>query len=246
VVLDIAARKRDEEALKRTAADLERSNKELEQFAYVASHDLQEPLRMVSSYTQLFAKRYKDQLDDKAEKYIDYVVDGAVCMQRLINDLLAYSRVGTRGKLMEPTDSHSVLGEALQNLQVAIDESRAIITNDDLPTLRADASQLGQVFQNLIANAIKFRGESPPRIHVSARDRGGDWFFSISDNGIGIDPQHEDRVFAIFQRLHTKQEYPGTGIGLALCKRIVERHGGKIWFESEPGKGSTFYFTIPK
>jgi light-regulated signal transduction histidine kinase (bacteriophytochrome) len=201
---------------------------------------------MVSSYTQLFAQRYKDQLDDKAEKYIDYVVDGAVRMQRLINDLLTYSRVGTRGKPLEPTDAHSVLGEVLRNLQIAIDESRAIITNDDLPTLRADASQLLQVFQNLIANAIKFRRESPPRIHVSARDRGREWVFSISDNGIGIEPQYKDRIFVIFQRLHTKQEYPGTGIGLPLCKRIVERHGGKIWFESEPGKGTTFFFTILK
>lgn len=246
VVVDVAARKRDEEALKQTAADLERSNKELEQFAYVASHDLQEPLRMVSSYTQLLAQRYEGQLDDKAKKYIDYAVDGAVRLQRLINDLLTYSRVGTRGKPLEPTDSHSVLGEVLLNLQFAVEENRAIVTNDDLPTVRADASQLVQIFQNLIANAIKFRGESPPRIHVSARDRGREWLFSISDNGIGIDPQYKDRLFMIFQRLHTKQEYPGTGIGLALCKRIVERHGGKIWFESEPGKGSTFFFSIPK
>jgi len=246
VVLDITARKRDEEARKQTAADLERSNKELEQFAYVASHDLQEPLRMVSSYTQLLAQRYEGQLDDKAKKYIDYAVDGAVRMQRLINDLLMYSRVGTQGKPFEPTDSHSVLGEILRNLQAAIEESRAIITNDDLPTVRADASQFAQVFQNLIGNAIKFRLDSPPHIHVSARDRGHEWVFSVADNGIGIDPQYKDRLFAIFQRLHTKQEYPGTGIGLALCKKIVERHGGKIWFESEPGKGSTFFFSIPK
>jgi len=226
--------------------DLERSNKELEQFAYVASHDLQEPLRMVSSYTQLLAQRYEGQLDDKAKKYIDYAVDGAVRMQRLINDLLTYSRVGTRGKPLEPIDSHSVLGEALLNLQSAVEESRAMVTNDDLPTVRADASQLIQIFQNLIANAIKFRGASPPRIHVSARDQGREWLFSISDNGIGIDPQYKDKLFMIFQHLHTKQEYPGTGIGLALCKRIVERHGGKIWFESEPGNGSTFFFSIPK
>jgi PAS domain S-box-containing protein len=226
--------------------DLERSNKELEQFAYVASHDLQEPLRMVSSYTQLLAQRYEGQLDDKAKKYIDYAVDGAVRMQRLINDLLTYSRVGTRGKPLEPIDSHSVLGEALLNLQSAVEESRAMVTNDDLPTVRADASQLIQISQNLIANAIKFRGASPPRIHVSARDQGREWLFSISDNGIGIDPQYKDKLFMIFQHLHTKQEYPGTGIGLALCKRIVERHGGKIWFESEPGNGSTFFFSIPK
>jgi PAS domain S-box-containing protein len=225
--------------------DLERSNKELEQFAYVASHDLQEPLRMVSSYTQLLAQRYEGQLDDKAKKYIDYAVDGAVRMQRLINDLLMYSRVGTRGKPPEPTDVHSVLGEVIRNLGAAIDESRAIVTNDDLPTVLVDASQFAQVFQNLIANAIKFRGESPPRIHVSAHDQGCEWAFSISDKGIGIDPKYKDKLFVIFQRLHTKQEYPGTGIGLALCKRIVERHGGRIWFESEPGKGSTFFFSIP-
>jgi len=245
-IQDIAARKRDEEALKQKTTDLERSNKELEQFAYVASHDLQEPLRMVSSYTQLLAQRYEGQLDDKAKKYIDYAVDGAVRMQRLINDLLIYSRVGTRGKPFEPTDSHSVLGEVLRNLQATIEESQAIITNDDLPTVRADASQFAQVFQNLIGNAIKFRLDSPPHIHVSARDQGHKWVFSVADNGIGIDPQYKDRLFAIFQRLHTKQEYPGTGIGLALCKKIVERHGGKIWFESEPGKGSTFFFSIPK
>jgi light-regulated signal transduction histidine kinase (bacteriophytochrome) len=246
VVLDVAARKAAEDQIRRALTDLERSNKELEQFAYVASHDLQEPLRMVSSYTQLLAQRYEGQLDDKAKKYIDYAVDGAVRMQRLINDLLTYSRVGTRAKPLEPTDSHSVLGEALRNLQSAIEESRAMVTNDDLPTVRADASQLAQVFQNLIANAIKFRGEFPPRIHVSARGREREWVFSVNDNGIGIDPQFKDRIFVIFQRLHTKQEYPGTGIGLALCKRIVERHGGRIWFESEPGKGSTFFLTIPK
>ncbi len=173
-------------------------------------------------------------------------MDGAVRMQRLINDLLRYSRVGTRGKPLEPTDSHSVLGEALLNLQSAIDESHAIITNDDLPTVRVDALQLAQVFQNLIANAIKFRREAPPAIHVSAQDRGREWVFSVRDNGIGIDPQYKDRIFVIFQRLHAKQEYAGTGIGLALCNRIVERHGGKIWCESELGKGSTFFFSIPK
>jgi len=201
---------------------------------------------MVSSYTQLLAQRYKGQLDDKAKKYIDYAVDGAVRLQRLINDLLMYSRVKTRGKPPEPTDVHSILGEVIRNLAVAIDENRAIVTNDDLPTVHVDASQFAQVFQNLIANAIKFRGESPPRIHVAAQDRGREWVFSISDKGIGIDPQYKDRLFVIFQRLHTKQEYPGTGIGLALCKRIMERHGGRIWFESEPGKGATFFFSIPK
>ncbi len=243
---DIEDQKRAEEQVRRSLADLERSNKELEQFAYVASHDLQEPLRMVSSYTQLLAQRYEGQIDDKAKKYIRYAVDGAIRMQSLINDLLAYSRVGTQGQPLEPTDSHSVLGEALRNLAATTEENRAIITNDDLPTVRADASQLVQVFQNLLANAIKFRGKDLPRVHVSAQDQGGEWIFSVKDNGIGIEPQHAERVFVIFQRLHTREEYPGTGIGLAVCKRIVERHGGKIWFESEPGNGATFFFTVPK
>jgi PAS domain S-box-containing protein len=246
VVLDVTDRKRAEDLLVQKAADLERSNKELEQFAYVASHDLQEPLRMVSSFTQLLGERYAGQLDEKAKKYIDYAVDGAVRMQRLINDLLFYSRVGTRGQPLESADSHAILGEAIANLAATIEETGAMVTQDDLPTVRADASQLVQVFQNLIANAMKFTGDAPPRIHVSARDDGRHWTYAVRDNGIGIDPQHVERVFVIFQRLHTRQEYPGTGIGLALCKRIVERHDGRIWFESEPGAGSTFFFTIPK
>ncbi|MFA4985922.1 MAG: PAS domain S-box protein [Candidatus Brocadiia bacterium] len=243
---DITERKVAEERLKRTLAELSRSNKELEQFAYVASHDLQEPLRMVSSFTQLLAERYKDQLDEKARKYINYAVDGAVRMQRLIIDLLAYSRVGTRGKPLVPTDSHAILGEAIRDLAAAIEENRAIITNDDLPTVISDGTQLEQVFQNLLANAIKFHGNEQPRIHVSARDERHEWVFSVKDNGIGIEKQHAARVFEIFQRLHNRQEYPGTGIGLAVCKRIVERHGGRIWFESEPGSGTTFFFTVPK
>ncbi len=167
-------------------------------------------------------------------------------MQRLVNDLLAYSRISTRGNPLETTDSHSILGEVIRNLAAAIEESKALVTNEELPLVRADASQLVQVFQNLLANAIKFRGENFPLIHVSARDEGREWVFSVRDNGIGIDRQYADRIFVIFQRLHTRQEYPGTGIGLAVCKRIVERHGGRIWFDSEPGKGSTFFFTIPK
>jgi PAS domain S-box-containing protein len=245
-VLDITERKLAEEKLTQLVADLERSNKELEQFAYVASHDLQEPLRMVASYTQLLARHFEGQLDDKTRKYIDYAVDGAVRMQRLINDLLAYSRVNTQGKTPEMIDSHAVLGEALRSLAAAIEENRAIVMNDDLPKVRADATQLSQLFQNLIGNAIKFRGADSPRIRVSACDLGREWRFSLKDNGIGIDAQYADKVFVIFQRLHTRQEFPGTGIGLAICKRIVERHGGRIWFESEAGKGSTFYFTLPK
>lgn len=243
---DITRLKQAEDGLMRVVTELERSNRELEQFAYVASHDLQEPLRMVSSYTQLLAERYEGQLDDKARKYIDYAVDGAVRMQRLINDLLSYSRINTKGKAPEPVDSREVLGEALRNLAAAIEENRAIIVNDDLPAVRADAGQLCQLFQNLIGNAIKFRSADLPRIRVSVQDHGQEWCFSVQDNGIGIDPQYAEKVFVIFQRLHTRQEYPGTGIGLALCKRIAERHGGRIWFESESGKGSTFYFTLPK
>lgn len=243
---DITERKQSEVRLTDAMAELERSNKDLEQFAYVASHDLQEPLRMVSSYTQLLAQHYEGRLDEKAKKFMDYAVDGAVRMQRLINDLLTYSRIGTRGKPLETTDTQALLGEAIINLTAIIEEKRAIITNDDLPTVRADASQLMQVFQNLISNAIKFQGENVPHIHVSAQDKGREWVFSIRDNGIGIEKQYSDRVFVIFQRLHTRQEYPGTGIGLAVCKRIVERQGGRIWFESEPGKCSTFFFTMPK
>lgn len=225
---------------------LESANKELEQFAYIASHDLQEPLRMVSSYTQLLGQKYEGQLDEKAKKYIDYAVDGAVRMQRLINDLLAYSRVGSRGKKPEPVDAHSMLGEAIRNLSATIEETRSVITNDDLPVISADGSQIMLVFQNLIANSIKFRREEIARIHVTANDRGREWVFSVADNGIGIDMQYAERVFIIFQRLHTREEYPGTGIGLAVCKRIVEHHGGKIWLESEIGKGTTFFFSIPK
>ena len=243
---DITERKRAEEKLRRVLAELERSNKELEQFAYIASHDLQEPLRMVSSYTQLLAKRFEGQLDEKTQKYVHYAVDGAFRMKTLINDLLTYSRVGRRGKPPEPADSSAVLGEALRNLAALVEENRAVITHENLPTVCADGSQLVLVFQNLIANAIKFRRADVPRIHVSAQDKGGEWVFAVKDNGIGIESRHADRIFVIFQRLHTHEEYSGNGIGLAVCKRVVERHGGKIWFESEPGKGATFFFTIPK
>jgi len=245
-VSDITERKQAEDKLRAMAAELERSNKDLEQFAAIVSHDLQEPLRMVASYTQLLAERYEGRLDEKTKKYVAYVVDGAIRMQQLINDLMIYSRIGTHGTTMETKDSHSILGDAIRNLDSAIVESNAIITYDELPTVRFDTAQLVQVFQNLLANAIKFRGEGLPHVHVSARDDSAEWVFSIRDNGIGIDRMYGDRVFVIFQRLHTPQIFPGTGIGLAVCKRIVERHGGRIWFESEPGKGSTFFFTVPK
>lgn len=243
---EITGHKVAEEKLRGVVTDLERSNAELQQFAYVASHDLQEPLRMVASYTQLLARRYKGRLDADADEFIAFAVDGANRMQMLINDLLQYSRVGTRGKPFEPTDTKTVLDQTVSNLDVAIKESGAVLTHDTLPTVMADATQLTQVFQNLIGNAIKFRSKETPRIHVSAKEKENEWVFSVRDNGIGIDPQYFDRIFVIFQRLHGKTEYPGTGIGLAVCKRIVERHGGRIWIESEEGKGSTFYFTIPK
>jgi light-regulated signal transduction histidine kinase (bacteriophytochrome) len=242
---DITARRRAEEKLKLSLADLGRSNKDLEQFAYVASHDLQEPLRMVSSYTQLLARRYQGQLDATADKYIGYAVDGANRMQRLIEDLLAYSRVGTRARGFGPVDCTAVLDQALANLKAAIEESRAVVTHDPLPSIVHDNLLLVQLFQNLIGNAIKFQLALPPRIHISAEHKGEEWVFAVRDNGIGIDPQYAERVFTIFQRLHTNEEYSGTGIGLAICKKIVERRGGRIWVESRPGTGSTFYFTVP-
>jgi signal transduction histidine kinase len=244
---EVAERRRAEDELKKTLAELERSNKELEQFAYVASHDLQEPLRMVSSYTQLLGERYGDQLDEKAKKFINYAVDGAVRMQQLIQDLLLFSRVTTRGEEFQPVDSGAALGMAMSSLGETIRQSGALVTNDDdFPQVIADQTQLAQVFQNLISNAIKFRGQKQPRVHVSVQEQDLDWLFSVEDNGIGIDPRYAGKVFVIFQRLHTREEYPGTGIGLALCERIIKRHGGEIWFDSKPGEGSTFCFTFPK
>jgi signal transduction histidine kinase len=245
VSTEIAERKQSEEKLRDTLRELARSNAELEQFAYVASHDLQEPLRMVSSFVQLLARRYKGRIDADADEFIAFAVDGASRMQRLINDLLMYSRVGTRGRPFEPTDCNTVLGQALVNLSTTIEESRAVITSDDLPTVMADETQVTQLFQNLVSNAIKFCGEYSAAIHISCEQKNNEWVFSVSDNGIGIDPAYHERIFAIFQRLHGKSEYPGTGIGLAVCKKIVERHGGRMWVESEAGKGSTFYSTIP-
>lgn len=246
VFTNITERVQAEEALAKQAMELARSNAELEQFAYVASHDLQEPLRMVTSYLQLLERRYKGKLDADADEFIDFAVDGASRMKSLIEDLLAYSRVGTRGKEFEPIASEVIFEQALSNLQISIEENDAIITHDPLPTIMADDVQLEQLFRNLIDNAIKFRSQARLEIHVGAERKDGQWYFSVQDNGIGIDPQYAERIFIIFQRLHTREEYPGTGIGLAICKRIVERHGGRIWVESEAGKGATFFFTIPE
>ncbi len=232
--------------VKERTAELARSNAELEQFAYIASHDLQEPLRMISSYVQLLERRYKGKLDQDADDFIGYASDGALRMQRLINDLLAYSRVGTRGKRFEEVNLETALGQALENLHLAIKEKNAIVTHDPLPLAFGDSGQLTQVFQNLIDNAIKFAREYPPRVHISARVEGSECFCSVKDNGIGIAPEFLNKLFLLFQRLHTRKDYPGTGIGLAICKRIIERHGGKIWVESTPNEGSTFFFEMPR
>lgn len=233
------------EETKLAQAALERSNRDLEQFAYVASHDLQEPLRMVATYTQLLAERYGGRLDENADKYIRYAVDGALRMQTLIQDLLTFSRVGRPAETGQPTDCNEVIGVVLDNLQAAIQECGAQVWHDDLPTLTTDRSQLVQLFQNLIANAIKFRGHQPPAVRVSAERVGKEWVFAVADNGIGIAREHAEVIFVIFKRLHTRAEYPGSGIGLAICKKIVERHGGRIWVESEPGRGAIFKFTLP-
>jgi two-component system sensor kinase len=244
LTLEERVRDRTEE-LQTQAKELARSNAELEQFAYVASHDLQEPLRMVASYCHLLQKRYSEKLDASAQEFIAYAVEGAARMQGLIKDLLAYSRVGRKAAGFEPTDCSEVLKDALHNLEIAVAESHAVISHGDLPTVMADATLLTRLFQNLIGNAIKFRGDGRPEIRVNAEQCNGEWLFSIRDNGIGIEPEFYERIFLIFQRLHTQQEYPGTGMGLAICKKTVEFHGGRIWVESASGKGSTFFFTLP-
>jgi len=245
IIRDITERKQAQDALAAKVAELALSNKELEQFAYVASHDLQEPLRMITSYTTLLSKRYAGKLDQDADEFIGFAVDGAKRMQGLINDLLAYSRVGTKKKELAPTNSEAVLTATLKTLDMAIQDAAATVTHDTLPTVTADATQLGQLFQNLIGNALKYRNSKPPVIHVSSRRDGDHWLFSVQDNGIGIDGKFAEKIFIIFQRLHTREEYAGTGIGLAVCKKIVERHGGRIWVESELGHGAMFNFTLP-
>jgi PAS domain S-box-containing protein len=245
-VRDITERRRREEELSHHRDELARSNAELEQFAYVASHDLQEPLRMVSNYTQLLARRYAGRLDADADAFIGFAVDGARRMQQLINDLLNYSQVGTKGKELQPVKTASVVERALKNLGAVLEESGAIVEfdADSLPAVLGDDVQLLQLFQNLLANAIKFRRQEAPRIRIAAEREGDAWTFAVRDNGIGIDQRYWDRIFVIFQRLHGRDDYPGTGIGLALCKRIVERHGGRIWLDSAPGEGTTIYFTL--
>ena len=244
LAVELEERRQAEYRLAQYASDLSRSNAELEQFAYVASHDLQEPLRMVASFTQLLAKRYRDKLDQDAADFINFAVDGATRMQTLINDLLAYSRVGTRGKPFRPTDSEAVFQMAVHNLTETITQNNAVISHDPLPTISGDEVQLIQLFQNLIGNAVKFHGRRKPQVHISAKRQDAEWVFAIRDNGIGMESDQQERIFSIFQRLHHRSEYPGTGIGLAICKKIVERHGGRIWVESEVGQGSTFYFTV--
>ena len=249
----LMARRQAEAAMREAFQELEhktreltRSNEELQQFAYVASHDLQEPLRMISSYTQLLGRRYGDRLDGDAKEFMAYIVDGAARMKQLIEDLLAYSRVGTRAKEFQEVDSGASLARALANLRASQEASGAVITHDPMPHVLADGAQLAQIFQNLIGNAIKFRGAEPPRIHVGAQTTDTVCVFTVKDNGIGLDTQYAERIFMMFQRLHNKTEYPGTGIGLAIVKKIVERHGGRLWVESEPGKGATFGFTIAR
>lgn len=230
---------------RRTNEELMRSNRDLEQFAYVASHDLQEPLRMVATYTQLLAEKYRGKLDENADKYIQYAVEGALRMQTLVGDLLAFSRVGRPLREAQNTECSLVLRGVLANLQSSIQESGARIFSENLPALLGDPSELIQLFQNLIGNAIKFRGKEAPEIRIHAEKKKREWVFSVSDNGIGIAPEHAEDVFVIFKRLHTREEYPGSGIGLAICKKIVERNGGRIWVESQPGEGCTFKFTWP-
>jgi PAS domain S-box-containing protein len=240
-----ATRTKAEALLLRKVEELKRSNEELAQFAYIASHDLQEPLRMVASYTQLLSRRYKGKLDADADEFIAFAVDGANRMQRLIQDLLAYSRVGTKGKDLVETSSEDALQQALTNLRGAIQDGGALVTHDPLPTVLADERQLIQLFQNLVGNAIKYQSPGVPRVHVSAARNGGTkWMFSVKDNGLGIDSKYFERIFGMFQRLHKRDEFSGTGIGLAICKKIAERHGGRISVESQPGQGSTFSFAL--
>ncbi|MBS2008021.1 MAG: PAS domain S-box protein [Cyanobacteria bacterium SZAS TMP-1] len=246
-IVDISARRLGEALLQEKLLELQRSNEDLQQFAYVCSHDLQEPLRVISNYTQLIAKRYSGKvLDQSADEFLEFTVDASKRMQGLIDDLLMYSRVQTKGQEFAATDCKQVVEDALANLKVALDESKAIINCGPMPTVKGDARQLVQVFQNLIANAVKFKSEATPQLDISSRDDGKFWLFEVRDNGIGLDLKYAERIFVIFQRLHTRELYSGSGIGLSVCKKIIERHGGRIWVESTPGQGASFLFTLPK
>jgi light-regulated signal transduction histidine kinase (bacteriophytochrome) len=242
---EVVERKRVEEALEVSAEELARSNRDLEQFAYAVSHDLQEPLRMVSGFLSLLEQRCGDDLDDKGREFIGYAVDGAERMQAMIQGLLDLSRVTTRGRELAPVDCEIVLAQTLRDLQLAIEDSGATVTHDPLPKVWADGVQLGQVLQNLVGNALKFRSEAPPRVHISAERQDDRWQFCVRDNGLGVDPARAERIFGVFERLHTRDQYPGLGLGLAISKRIIERHGGRIWVEPQAGSGSAFCFTIP-
>lgn len=244
---DITAQKRTEERLKQTLNELEYTNKELEHFAYVASHDLREPLRMVTSYAQLIGRKYQGRLDENADVYINYLAEGTKRMTKLIDGLLQYSRsTASKCQNFAEVDLNKVLSEVLADLKIAIEESNSKVHYSSLPSVMGDPVQLRQLIQNLISNAIKYRDREPPVIDITSKENSDEFIISVKDNGIGISPENFDRVFVIFQRLHNEEEYPGTGIGLAVCKRIVERHGGRIWLESKPSKGSEFFFSIPK
>lgn len=245
IVRDVTERRAARDRLERRARALARSNEELRQFASVASHDLQEPLRMVAGYTRLLARRYRGRLDEEADRFIEYALEGVARMQTLIRSLLDYSRVQTDGGRLRPVAAAEAVAWAEANLEGAIEEAGATVTRSALPVVHADPTQLGQLFQNLLGNAIKFRGPEPLRVHVGAERRGEEWAFCVRDNGIGIEPEYASRIFEVFQRLHTADEYEGTGIGLAICERIVERHGGEIWVRSRPGRGASFHFTLP-
>jgi len=242
---DITKLKKAENILRSKLEELARSNEELEQFAYISSHDLQEPLRMITSYLQLLQRRYQGSLDNKADKYIHFAVEGASRMQNMISDPLNFSRVTTRARRPETVNSEFILNQALSNLKLIITENNATISHGPLPELKVDPTQLVQVFQNMIINGIKFHDEEAPKIHIAAEKRASEWVFSVQDNGIGIEPQHFKRIFEFFKRLHNREKYSGTGMRLAICKKIVEKQGGLIWVESELGQGSTFYFTLP-
>ncbi len=242
---EIARRRQAQEQLAFKAQELARSNAELEQFAYAVSHDLQEPLHVAAGFLQLLSRRYAEHLDNQAREFIARALGSITRMEQLIKDLLDYSRVTSRGREFEPLDANQVVAQVLRDLSLTLQEKQASVTVDPLPVVLADPTQLGRVFQNLIGNALKFCGDHPPRIHIGAHRENGFLKFWVKDHGIGIDPKHFERIFRMFERLHSRQEYPGTGIGLAICKKIIERHGGRIWVESEPGRGATFYFTLP-